>query len=321
MEQSARTNTIQALQSMANKLRVHSILATSEAGSGHPTSCMSAADLTAAVFFHAMRYDVANPKNPLNDRFVLSKGHAAPLLFAAWAEAGAFPIDRLLTLRQFGSEIEGHPTPRLPWVEVATGSLGQGLSCGAGMALSSKYLDKIDNKVFVVMGDGEAAEGSVWEAAEIASYYKLDNLIGIVDVNRLGQSQATMYGHDVEVYRRRFEAFGFHAVAIDGHDMAQIVAALDEAMTVKEKPSVIVALTKKGKGVSFVEDKDGWHGKALKKGEELDRALAELQPGIDGSSSMKMKSLEGRFAPAGVGSPVDGGNHEWANVSSHPASR
>jgi transketolase len=265
---------------------------------------MSAADLTAAVFFHAMRYDVANPKNPLNDRFVLSKGHAAPLLFAAWAEAGAFPIDRLLTLRQFGSEIEGHPTPRLPWVEVATGSLGQGLSCGAGMALSSKYLDKIDNKVFVVMGDGEAAEGSVWEAAEIASYYKLDNLIGIVDVNRLGQSQATMYGHDVEVYRRRFEAFGFHAVAIDGHDMAQIVAALDEAMTVKEKPSVIVALTKKGKGVSFVEDKDGWHGKALKKGEELDRALAELQPGIDGSSSMKMKSLEGRFAPAGVGSPT-----------------
>ena len=214
MEQSARTNTIQALQSMANKLRVHSILATSEAGSGHPTSCMSAADLTAAVFFHAMRYDVANPKNPLNDRFVLSKGHAAPLLFAAWAEAGAFPVDRLLTLRQFGSEIEGHPTPRLPWVEVATGSLGQGLSCGAGMALSSKYLDKIDNKVFVVMGDGEAAEGSVWEAAEIASYYRLDNLIGIVDVNRLGQSQATMYGHDVEVYRRRFEAFGFHAVAM-----------------------------------------------------------------------------------------------------------
>jgi transketolase len=265
---------------------------------------MSAADLTAAVFFHAMRYDVANPKNPLNDRFVLSKGHAAPLLFAAWAEAGAFPVDRLLTLRQFGSEIEGHPTPRLPWVEVATGSLGQGLSCGVGMALSTKYLDKIDNKVFVVMGDGEAAEGSVWEAAEIASHYKLDNLIGIVDVNRLGQSQATMYGHDVEVYRRRFEAFGFHAVAIDGHDMAQIVAALDEAMSIKEKPSVIVALTKKGKGVSFVEDKDGWHGKALKKGEEVERALAELQPMIKGSSGMKMKTTEGRTPPPGVGTPT-----------------
>jgi transketolase len=306
MEQSARTNqdTIQALQSMANKLRVHSILATSEAGSGHPTSCMSAADLTAAVFFHAMRYEVANPKNPVNDRFVLSKGHAAPLLFAAWAEAGAFSVDRLLTLRQFGSEIEGHPTPRLPWVEVATGSLGQGLSCGAGMALSSKYLDKVDNKVFVVMGDGEAAEGSVWEAAEIASYYKLDNLIGIVDVNRLGQSQATMYGHDVEVYRRRFEAFGFHAVAIDGHDMAQIVAALDEAMSVKEKPSVIVALTKKGKGVSFVEDKDGWHGKALKKGEELERALAELQPKITVAGGMKMKTPEGRSAPPAAGAPT-----------------
>ncbi len=302
MEQSARTNqdTIQALESMANKLRVHSILATSEAGSGHPTSCMSAADITAAVFFHAMRYDVANPKNPVNDRFVLSKGHAAPLLYAAWAEAGAFSVDRLLTLRQFGSEIEGHPTPRLPWVEVATGSLGQGLSCGAGMALSSKCLDKVDNKIFVVMGDGEAAEGSVWEAAEIASHYKLDNLIGIVDVNRLGQSQATMYGHDVDVYRRRFEAFGFHAVAIDGHDMVQIVAALDEAMSVKEKPSVIVALTKKGKGVSFVEDKDGWHGKAFKKGEELERALAELQPTITVASGMKMKTPEGRSAPVAV---------------------
>ena len=306
MEQSARTNqdTIQALQSMANKLRVHSILATSEAGSGHPTSCMSAADLTAAVFFHAMRYDVADPKNPVNDRFVLSKGHAAPLLYAAWAEAGAFSVDRLLTLRQFGSEIEGHPTPRLPWVEVATGSLGQGLSCGAGMALSTKYLDKIDNRIFVVMGDGEAAEGSVWEAAEIASYYKLDNLIGIVDVNRLGQSQATMYGHDVEVYRRRFEAFGFHAVAIDGHDMAQIVAALDEALTVKGRPSAIVASTKKGKGVSFVEDKDGWHGKALKKGEELERALAELQPKITVASGMKMKTPEGRSAPPEAGSPT-----------------
>ena len=306
MEQTARTNqdAIQALQSMANKLRVHSILATSEAGSGHPTSCMSAADLAAAVFFHAMRYDVPNPKNPVNDRFVLSKGHAAPLLYAAWAEAGAFSVDRLLTLRQFGSDIEGHPTPRLPWVEVATGSLGQGLSCGAGMALSCKYLDKIDNKIFVMMGDGEAAEGSVWEAAEIASYYELDNLIGIVDVNRLGQSQETMYGHDVEVYRRRFEAFGFHAVAIDGHDMVQIVAALDEAMSVKDKPSVIVASTKKGKGVSFVEDKDGWHGKAFKKGEELERALAELQPAITVAGGMKMKSPEGRPAPQGHGAPT-----------------
>jgi transketolase len=258
---------------------------------------MSAADLTAAVFFYAMRYDVANPKNPVNDRFVLSKGHAAPLLYAAWAEAGAFPVERLKTLRQFTSDLEGHPTPRLPWVEVATGSLGQGLSCGVGMALNSKYLDKIDNKVYVLMGDGEAAEGSVWEAAELASYYKLNHMIGIVDVNGLGQSQRTMYGHDTEVYRRRFESFGWHAVAIDGHDMAQIINALDEAMKVSDKPSMIVAATKKGKGVSFIEDKEGWHGKALKKGEEMDRALAELEANSLDTKGLKMKPPEGRTPP------------------------
>lgn len=296
MEQSARTNQdlIQALEAMGNRLRIHSILATSEAGSGHPTTCMSAADITAAVFFYAMRYDVADPKNPLNDRFVLSKGHAAPLLYAAWAEAGAFPVERLKTLREFTSDLEGHPTPRLPWVEVATGSLGQGLSCGVGMGLNGKYLDKIDNKIFVLMGDGEAAEGSVWEAAEIGSYYKLNNLIGIVDVNGLGQSQRTMYDHDTEVYRRRFEAFGWHAVSIDGHDMTQIINALDEVMNVTDKPAVIVAATKKGKGVSFVEDKNGWHGKALKKGEELDRALAELEPKATVTGTLKVKSPEGR---------------------------
>jgi transketolase len=300
MEQSARTNQdlIQALEAMGNRLRIHSIVATSEAGSGHPTTCMSAADLTAAVFFYAMRYDVANPKNPANDRFVLSKGHAAPLLYAAWAEAGAFPVERLKTLRQFTSDLEGHPTPRLPWVEVATGSLGQGLSCGAGMGLNSKYLDKIDNKIFVLMGDGEAAEGSIWEAAELASYYKLDNLIGIVDVNGLGQSQRTMYGHDTEVYRRRFESFGWHAISIDGHDMSQIINALDEVMNVKDKPAVIVAATKKGKGVSFIEDKNGWHGKALKKGEEEDRALQELEPKAMNPAGLKMKSPEGRSVDA-----------------------
>jgi transketolase len=295
-EQPARTNRdlIQALEAMGNSLRIHSIVATSEAGSGHPTSCMSAADLTAAVFFHAMRYDVANPKNPVNDRFVLSKGHAAPLLYAAWAEAGAFPVERLKTLREFTSDLEGHPTPRLPWVEVATGSLGQGLSCGVGMALNSKYLDKSGSNVFVLMGDGENAEGSVWEAAEIASYYKLDNLIALVDVNGLGQSQRTMYGHDTEVYRRRYEAFGWHAVSLDGHNMAEIIAALDEAMGISGKPAVIVAATKKGKGVSFAEDKDGWHGKAFKKGEELERALAELQPKVTVADSLQMKSPEGR---------------------------
>jgi len=298
MEQAARTDKdlIRALETMGNKLRIHSVIATSEAGSGHPTSCMSAADLTAAVFFYAMRYDVANPKNPMNDRFVLSKGHAAPVLYAAWAEAGAFPVERLKTLRQFTSELEGHPTPRLPWVEVATGSLGQGLSCGVGMALNGKYLDMTGNRIFVLMGDGEVAEGAIWEAAEIASYYKLGNLIGIVDVNGLGQSQRTMYGHETEVYRRRFEAFGWHAVSIDGHSIPEIIAALDEAMSGTEKPAVIVAATKKGKGVSFIEDKDGWHGKPLKKGDELERALAELQPRVEGADGLKMKPLEGRSA-------------------------
>jgi transketolase len=316
MEQPARTNKdlIQALESIANKLRIDSIVATSEAGSGHPTSCMSAADLTAAVFFYAMRYDVANPKNPVNDRFVLSKGHAAPLLYAAWAEAGAFPVERLKTLREFTSDLEGHPTPRLPWVEVATGSLGQGLSCGVGMALNGKYLDKTGNNVFVLMGDGENAEGSVWEAAEIASYYKLDNLIGIVDVNGLGQSQRTMYGHDTEVYRRRYEAFGWHALSVDGHNVAEIISALDEAMATSDKPSVIVAATKKGKGVSFVEDKDGWHGKAFKKGEELDRALAELQPKIVSADGLKMKPPEGRTVNAGSG---DGAPAKTAPASAY----
>jgi transketolase len=325
MEQPARTNKdlIQELESIANKLRIHSIVATSEAGSGHPTSCMSAADLTAAVFFYAMRYDVANPKNPMNDRFVLSKGHAAPLLYAAWAEAGAFPVERLKTLREFTSDLEGHPTPRLPWVEVATGSLGQGLSCGVGMALNGKYLDKTGNNVFVLMGDGENAEGSVWEAAEIASYYKLDNLIGIVDVNGLGQSQRTMYGHDTEVYRRRYEAFGWHALSVDGHNVAEIISALDEAMAIDDKPSVIVAATKKGKGVSFAEDKDGWHGKAFKKGEELDRALAELQPKIASADGLKMKPPEGRTvsASSGNGAPAKAASASGYAIGQQVATR
>lgn len=296
MEQSARINEnlLQSLEAMGNQLRIHSITSTSEAGSGHPTSCMSAADLVAAVFFYAMRYDVSNPKNPLNDRFVLSKGHAAPLLYAAFAEAGVIPVEELKTLREFTSDLEGHPTPRLPFVEVATGSLGQGLSCAVGMALNSKYLDKVDNHIFVLLGDGESAEGSVWEGAEIASYYNLNNLTAIVDVNALGQSQRTMYGHDTEVYRRRFEAFGFQAIAIDGHDMAQIVGALDQALATTDKPFAIIAATKKGKGVSFVEDKNGWHGKAFKKGEEMERALAELQPLTAKFVKMQMHAPDGR---------------------------
>jgi transketolase len=275
---------------------------------------MSAADLTAAVFFHAMRFDITNPHDPRNDRFILSKGHAAPLLYAAWAAAGAFPAERLKTLREFGSDIEGHPTPRLPWVDVATGSLGVGLSNGVGMALNGKYLDRLDYRVYVLIGDGEVAEGSNWEAAEIASYYKLNNLVGLLDVNGLGQSQRTLYGHNSEIYRRRFEAFGWHTIAIDGHDPGQIVAALDAAALITDRPTMIVAATRKGKGVSFIEDKDGWHGKALEKGDELERALAKLCSKALDVEGLQLKSLDGSTSSAKVraGSDKQSAHIEYA---------
>lgn len=297
-ETTVQHDRLRKLATLGNKLRVDSLTATTAAGSGHPTSCMSAADLVAAVFFHAMRYDVAHPHNPLNDRFILSKGHAAPLLYAAWAAAGAFPHEHLSTLRRFDSDLEGHPTPRLPWVDVATGSLGQGLSCGVGMALNSKYLDRSGYRVFVLLGDGEAAEGAVWEAVELAAHYKLDNLVALFDINGLGQSQATMYGRDVEAYRCRLEAFGWHARAIDGHTMQDIVVALDEAAAVRGRPAALVAATQKGKGVALTEGRDQWHGRALKP-DELDAALAELRradPDLDGFTmeDLNVQSPQGR---------------------------
>ena len=264
------------LRARAARLRIHSLRATSEAGSGHPTSCLSAADIVAALFFDVMRYDPKDPQAQTADRFVLSKGHAAPLLYAAWAEAGALPVEHLLTLRRYDSDLEGHPTPRFKGTVGATGSLGQGLSIGVGVALSGKYLERLPYKVYVLMGDGETAEGSVWEAAAFAAYHKLDNLVAIVDVNGLGQSQRTMFEWDVEPYRKRFEAFGWRTVTIDGHDMSAIVEALHAAASAKDQPFAIVARTAKGKGVSFLENKDGWHGKPLKKGDELERAVAEV---------------------------------------------
>ncbi len=266
------------LKQKATNLRIHSLVSTSEAGSGHPTTCLSAADIVSALFFHAMYYDCDNAQNPNNDRFVLSKGHAAPLLYAAYAEAGIIPTDDLLTLRQIDSILEGHPTPRFDWTEVATGSLGQGLSLGLGMALNGKYLDKSDYRVYVLLGDGEIAEGSVWEAAALASYYKLNNLIGIIDVNALGQSQRTMYAFDIDTYCQRFDAFGWQSIGIDGHNYDEILSALDKAKTSTDKPTMIVAKTFKGQGVSFLANEDNWHGKAVPKGEELDKALAELGP-------------------------------------------
>ena len=266
---------IELLKGIANQLRIHSITSTTAAGSGHPTSCCSAGDVVATLFFGHMRYDAKNPHYHNNDRFILSKGHAAPLLYAAWAETGLFPASELLKLRQFGSDFEGHPTPRLPFVDVATGSLGQGLSVGAGMALAAR-LDHLNYNTYVLLGDGEIAEGSVWEAASFAGVYKLNNLIAIVDDNRLGQSQATAFGHDIGVYRKRFEAFGWRVEDIDGHDIEEILEVLS-GVGLNDQPLCILAKTYKGAGVSFLQDKDGWHGKPLSQ-EEAAKAVAELQP-------------------------------------------
>ena len=267
---------IELLKGIANTLRIHSIEATTAAGSGHPTSCCSAADVVAALFFGHMKYDAKNPHYYNNDRFILSKGHAAPLLYAAWAENGFVPIPELLKLRQFGNDLEGHPTPRLAFADVATGSLGQGLGVGVGMALAARQ-DKLDYNTYVLMGDGEIAEGAVWEAASLAGFYKLSNLIAIVDANRLGQSQATAFGHDINIYVKRFEAFGWRVETLDdGHDMEEIMEVLS-GVGLDERPLAIVAKTYKGAGVSFLQDKDGWHGKPLNK-EEAAAAIAELAP-------------------------------------------
>jgi transketolase len=264
------------LKNIATRLRIASLRATSESASGHPTTCFSAADIVAALFFAEMRYDPADPRHPLADRFILSKGHAAPLLYAAWAEAGFVRYDELWQLREFTSDLEGHPTPRLPFVDVATGSLGQGLAAGVGTALNAARIGS-DYRTYVLMGDGEVAEGSVWEAAALGEFYQLDSLCAIVDVNALGQSRATQYGHDLDAHRRRWIGFGWHAIAIDGHDLAQILDALGEARRVKRTPTVILARTDKGHGVSFLVGSSNWHGKAIKKGGELQKAMAELE--------------------------------------------
>jgi transketolase len=266
---------IELLKGIANQLRIHSITSTTAAGSGHPTSCCSAADVMATLFFGHMRYDAKNPHYHNNDRFILSKGHAAPLLYAAWAETGLFPTSELLKLRQFGCDLEGHPTPRLPFVDVATGSLGQGLSVGVGMALAAR-LDNLDYNTYVLLGDGEIAEGTVWEAASLAGVYKLNNLIALVDANRLGQSQATAFGHDIGVYRKRFEAFGWRVEDVDGHDIEEILEVLS-GVGLNDQPLCIIAKTYKGAGVSFLQDKEGWHGRPLNQ-EEAAKAIAELQP-------------------------------------------
>ncbi len=271
----ADTTLTSVLHNVATRLRIESIRATSAAGSGHPSTCCSAAEIVAALFFAEMRFDPRRPHDPDNDRFVLSKGHAAPLLYAAWAEAGAFDRGELMRLRQIGSDLEGHPTPRLPFVDVATGSLGQGLAAGIGIALNARRVGSA-HRTYVLMGDGESAEGAVWEAANVAEHYELWSLCGITDVNALGQSQATQFGHDMDAFARRWTAFGWNAVVVDGHDIGALLEAFERARQVADRPTMILARTIKGKGVSFIEGLNGWHGRPLKRDEEA-RALAELE--------------------------------------------
>lgn len=263
------------LAEIARLLRYYILAATTQAGSGHPTTCLSSVELMTGLLFGGFfRFDSDNPDNPNNDRLIFSKGHAAPLLYSLWTVAGKLSETELLTLRKFGSSLEGHPTKSFPYAEAATGSLGQGLSIGAGMAINGKYIDRLPYKVFVLLGDSEMAEGSVWEAIQLAAYYKLNNLIGIIDVNRLGQRGETMYGHDLEAYSKRISSFGWKTICIDGHNFDEIFKAYKEAIN-SAIPAMIIAKTIKGKGISFLEDREGKHGVALTE-DEFKEALKEL---------------------------------------------
>lgn len=264
------------LEKIVKFIRYLCLVSTTEAGSGHTTSSLSAADLMTGLLFGGFfRFDVERPDHPNNDRLIFSKGHASPLFYSLWAAAGKVSEEEMMTMRKFGSLLEGHPTVAFPYTEASTGSLGHGLSIGVGMALNAKFIDKLPYRTYVLLGDSEMAEGSQYEAMEIAAYYQLDNLTGILDVNRLGQRGETMYGHDLAAYKKRISSFGWETVIIDGHSMEDIFGAYEKALSVRERPVMIIAKTIKGKGVSFIEDKNGWHGKALNK-EELARALEEL---------------------------------------------
>ncbi len=269
---------IDTLEKLAKLIRYLILASTTEAGSGHPTSSLSATDLMTTLLFGGIfRFDVDNPEHQNNDRLIFSKGHASPLFYSLWTAAGKLEERELMSLRKFGSPLEGHPTVAFPYVEAATGSLGQGLSIGLGMALNARYIDKLPYRTYVLLGDSEMSEGSQWESLQIASHYKLDNLIGILDVNRLGQRGETMYGHDLGAYKKRIFSFGWETILIDGHSFDDILDAYKRACQVSDKPVMIIAKTIKGKGVSFLEDKNGWHGRALKK-EEFKEALKELGP-------------------------------------------
>uniref|UniRef100_A0AAY4D6C3 Transketolase n=1 Tax=Denticeps clupeoides TaxID=299321 RepID=A0AAY4D6C3_9TELE len=296
----ARSKTLQGLKDVANKLRINSIKATCASNSGHPTSCCSAAEIMSVLFFHTMRYKPKDPRNACNDRFVMSKGHAAPILYAAWAEAGFIKESDLLNLRKIDSDLEGHPTPKLAFVDVATGSLGQGLGAACGMAYTGKHFDKASYRVYCMMGDGECSEGAVWEAMAFASYYKLDNLVAILDVNRLAQSEPAPLQHDMEVYRKRCEAFGWNTYVVDGHDVEELCKAFWQAQQLKGKPTAIVAKTLKGKGI---EDQENWHGKPIPK-DKVDALLSHLQSLIQSPNKTLIPELPAEDAKPADNSPI-----------------
>jgi transketolase len=267
---------IDEIKNLAKLIRYYILISTTNAGSGHPTSSMSAVELmTVLLFGNFFRYKIDNPGFINNDRLIFSKGHASPLLYSLWAAAGAIGIEELLTLRKFKSRLEGHPTFRFPYAEAATGSLGQGLSIGLGMAINAKYIDLLPYNTFVLLGDSEMSEGSQWEAIQIASYYRLDNLIGIIDVNGFGQRGETLFGKNTAAFGKRISAFGWKTLIIDGHNISEISDAYDEALKSEGKPVMIIAGTLKGKGFTIFEDKHGWHGKVLLK-DQAEAAIKEL---------------------------------------------
>ncbi len=284
------TEQLEKLARIAAWMRYYILNMTTQAGSGHPTSSLSGVELMAALFFGGIfRYDLNNPRHPNNDRLIFSKGHASPLFYTLWAAAGGLTEADLMTYRHFGSPLEGHPTVTFRFCEAATGSLGQGLSIGVGQALNAKYLDKLPYMTYVLLGDSEMAEGSQWEALQLAAHYKLDNLVGILDVNRLGQRGETMYGWDLMAYEDRIASFGWETILVsDGHSFPEVLEAYRGAALMSDKPVMIIAKTIKGKGVSFIENQNGWHGKTLDQ-DQLTKALLELGP-VD-------KSVRGALAP------------------------
>jgi transketolase len=312
-----QANAVATIKELARQLRADSIRCTTEAGSGHPTSSMSAADIMAVLMTKYLKYDFAAPESPVNDRLIFSKGHACPLLYSMYKAAGAITDAELMTLRKFGSRLEGHPIPKLlPWVDVATGSLGQGLSMGVGMALAGKYLDKLPYKVWVLLGDSEMAEGSVWEAMSCASHYKLDNMVAILDMNRLGQRGETAFGWNSKLYAERARAFGYHVIEINGHDVDMIDKALAEANGTTGKPTMIIAKTEKGHGIPLTANQDNWHGKPLSK-EQAEEAL-KLLGGVT-NHTVAVQKPDAAPAKKTVSAEISGSGKYIAPVYSGPA--